>query len=167
MFWRRFRIARRKTGCALLTTIVILCLVYALIQVFVPYNIATLRTHIRLRTRKSVRLVDVFRLYDYRPRVARLSGNESERLLCWVLTHPRNHPTRLPLIRKTWSPRCDKTLFFSSCNDSLREDWPIISLNVTGNETKKNNALKAKRAWEHVYDYYRDHFDWFMKTGEL
>lgn len=92
-----------------------------------------------------------------------LSSSTLPRILCWVLTNPNNLQTRSRYVQRTWAPRCDKTIFFSSVANA---SFPAIGLNVSGVETKNNNALKAGRAWQHVYDNYIDDYDWFMKTGE-
>lgn len=168
MLLRRFCLTKRTAPVSLII-LSLLSIIYSSSYVLTSLDWETLHTRLRLHLRRSVRFVEIFRLYNYYPRAAQVTyGNDSlarNRLLCWVLTNPLNVKSRLPLVRSTWSPRCDKTLFFSSRHDPLRRSWPLIGLNISGVESKRNNAIKAKRAWEYVYDHYRANYDWFMKTG--
>ncbi|XP_070574455.1 glycoprotein-N-acetylgalactosamine 3-beta-galactosyltransferase 1-like isoform X2 [Ptychodera flava] len=83
------------------------------------------------------------------------------RILCWLTTSPQYAQTRLPHVKSTWGPRCDKTLYFSSFED---EDFPIVKLNAT-----EGHAFlwgKTKAAFKYVYEHHFDEFDWFFKADD-
>ena len=47
----------------------------------------------------------------------------STRVLCWIMTQPKNLETKATAVKRTWGKRCNKLLFFSSVgNDS----FPVI-----------------------------------------
>ena len=48
------------------------------------------------------------------------------RVLCWVMTQPKNLETRSRHIKNTWGKRCNKLLFFSSVGN---DTFPTIGKN--------------------------------------
>jgi len=61
--------------------------------------------------------------------LARWLYNET-RVLCMVLTMPKNHQSRVKRVKATWGRRCNKLVFISSQEDSelgihSAASWPI------------------------------------------
>ncbi|XP_070574402.1 glycoprotein-N-acetylgalactosamine 3-beta-galactosyltransferase 1-like [Ptychodera flava] len=83
------------------------------------------------------------------------------RILCWVATSPLYAGKRLPYVRDTWGPRCDKTLYFSSFED---KDFPIIKLDVP--EGHSFLWGKTKAAFRYAYEHHFNEFDWFVKADD-
>ncbi|XP_065320577.1 glycoprotein-N-acetylgalactosamine 3-beta-galactosyltransferase 1-like [Gordionus sp. m RMFG-2023] len=89
--------------------------------------------------------------------------NES-RILCWILTNPRNLPKKTIYIKQTWGPRCDRTLYMSTIEDP---DFPTIGVydDLAKAESKRLNARKVKNAWIFIRDNYPD-FDFYYKVDD-
>lgn len=84
------------------------------------------------------------------------------RILCFILTTPKNHRTRAIHIKRTWGKRCNKLLFMSSRQDKSLD---AIPLNVSAD----NPAMtwgKTKAAFQYIYKHHRDDADWFLKTDD-
>ncbi|XP_046744738.1 glycoprotein-N-acetylgalactosamine 3-beta-galactosyltransferase 1-like isoform X2 [Diprion similis] len=83
------------------------------------------------------------------------------RVLCWVMTSPKNHQTKARHVKATWGKRCNILLFMSSEADT---NLPAIALPVK--EGRDNLWAKTKEAFKYVYENYRDKADWFMKADD-
>ena len=83
------------------------------------------------------------------------------KVLCWVMTNPKNHKTKCKPIKETWGRRCNILLFMSSESD---ESLPAIGLKVP--EGRENLWLKTKAAWKYVLKHYHYRADWFMKADD-
>ncbi|BES96337.1 core 1 UDP-galactose n-acetylgalactosamine-alpha-r beta 1,3 [Nesidiocoris tenuis] len=83
------------------------------------------------------------------------------RILCWVMTSPKNHDKKAKHVKATWGKRCNILLFMSSQYD---ERLPTIALPVS--EGRDNLWDKTKQAFMHVYNHYFDEADWFMKADD-
>ncbi|XP_077534709.1 glycoprotein-N-acetylgalactosamine 3-beta-galactosyltransferase 1-like [Haemaphysalis longicornis] len=84
------------------------------------------------------------------------------RVLCWVLTHPKNIRLKARHVAATWGRRCTKLLFMSTKSDKRLPS--ALELSVS----EKRNALWAKTKAslvelykKHYYDY-----DWFLKADD-
>ncbi|XP_067672216.1 glycoprotein-N-acetylgalactosamine 3-beta-galactosyltransferase 1-A-like [Haliotis asinina] len=85
----------------------------------------------------------------------------SPRILCWILTQPKNLKNRTASVKETWARECDTTLFFSSLNDST---FPTIGL---GFEEKRRNLIKKTMgALRYIFKDYIHEADWFLKADD-
>lgn len=83
------------------------------------------------------------------------------RILCWVMTNPKNHQSKCKPIKETWGRRCNILLFMSSETDY---SLPSVALNVP--EGRENLWLKTKAAWMYVRKHHLYHADWFLKADD-
>ncbi|XP_057321015.1 glycoprotein-N-acetylgalactosamine 3-beta-galactosyltransferase 1-like [Microplitis mediator] len=83
------------------------------------------------------------------------------RVLCWVMTNPKNHQTKARHVKATWGKRCNILLFMSSAEDLT---LPTVVLSVK--EGRDNLWAKTKEAFKYAYENYKDEADWFMKADD-
>ncbi|XP_067655449.1 glycoprotein-N-acetylgalactosamine 3-beta-galactosyltransferase 1-B-like isoform X2 [Haliotis asinina] len=86
---------------------------------------------------------------------------QKERVLCWIMTSPKNLDVKARVVRDTWSRRCNKVLFMSSVTDP---NFPTIGLNVS--EGRKHLAAKTMQAFRYIYENHFHDADWFMKADD-
>lgn len=84
------------------------------------------------------------------------------KILCMVMTHPKNHQKKAIHIKNTWGRRCNKLLFMSSEEDSVLE---TIVLPVE-KETRDNLWNKTKASFQYVHDNYLEEYAWFVKADD-
>lgn len=84
------------------------------------------------------------------------------RILCWILTTPKNHRTRAIHVKRTWGKRCNKLIFMSTSHDKSLDS---IALNVSGDNPTMTWG-KTKRAFQYIYQHYRNDADWFLKADD-
>ncbi|XP_068140315.1 glycoprotein-N-acetylgalactosamine 3-beta-galactosyltransferase 1-like [Drosophila tropicalis] len=83
------------------------------------------------------------------------------RILCWVMTNPKNHKERALHVKRTWGKRCNILLFMSSEED---EELPTVKLNVS--EGRENLWRKVQEAFKYVYKHHYNDADWFYKADD-
>ncbi|XP_048242079.1 glycoprotein-N-acetylgalactosamine 3-beta-galactosyltransferase 1-like [Haliotis rufescens] len=86
---------------------------------------------------------------------------QKERVLCWIMTTPKNLDVKARVVRDTWSRRCNKVLFMSSVTDPK---FPTIGLNVS--EGRRHLTAKTMQAFRYIYENHFDDADWFMKADD-
>lgn len=109
------------------------------------------------------------------------------RVLCWVMTGPKNHQSKARHVKATWGKRCNVLLFMSSaagisnvikikivihrmlvtiysCCLFLDTSLPTVVLPVK--EGRDNLWAKTKEAFKYAYEKYKDKADWFMKADD-
>ena len=84
------------------------------------------------------------------------------RILCWVMTSPKNHKSRAVHVRDTWGKRCNILLFVSTDVDA---ELPALKLDLD-HDARDNLWGKTKLAFKYVYENYRNHADWFLKADD-
>lgn len=87
--------------------------------------------------------------------------SEKVKVLCWIMTQPKNHKTKAQHVKATWGRRCNKLLFMSSKSDT---DLPTIKLNVT--EGRDKLWAKTKNSFDYVYRNHYQEYDWFVKADD-
>ncbi|XP_016954725.1 glycoprotein-N-acetylgalactosamine 3-beta-galactosyltransferase 1 [Drosophila biarmipes] len=83
------------------------------------------------------------------------------RVLCLVMTSPKNHQSRAIHIQGTWGTRCNKLIFMSTKAD---EQLGTVVLNVR--EGYSNSWPKTRASLEYVYKRYFHQYDWFLKADD-
>ncbi|XP_037827388.1 glycoprotein-N-acetylgalactosamine 3-beta-galactosyltransferase 1-like [Lucilia sericata] len=84
------------------------------------------------------------------------------RVLCWIMTSPKNHHHKAIHIRQTWGTRCNKLLFMSTERD---EELPSVKLDDV-EEGRHNLWNKTKKALKYIYDHHFDDAEWFLKADD-
>ncbi|NWU93660.1 C1GTA galactosyltransferase, partial [Upupa epops] len=86
---------------------------------------------------------------------------ERVRVLCWVMTSPRNLATKARHVQATWARHCNVALFMSSEPD---EGFPAVGLPV--GEGRQQLYWKTIRAFQYVHRHHLGQADWFLKADD-
>ncbi|XP_013997916.1 glycoprotein-N-acetylgalactosamine 3-beta-galactosyltransferase 1-like [Salmo salar] len=86
--------------------------------------------------------------------------SQNVRLLCWIMTGPKNLESRTKHIRATWAKRCNKILYMSS----VETEFPTVGLNVS--EGRDQLYWKTIRAFQYIYQHHRNDYDWVLKADD-
>ncbi|XP_037535513.1 glycoprotein-N-acetylgalactosamine 3-beta-galactosyltransferase 1-B [Nematolebias whitei] len=83
------------------------------------------------------------------------------RILCWVMTGPKNLETKARHAKQTWSRHCNVVVFMSSVDDP---DFPTVGLGTK--EGRDQLYWKTIRAFHYAYEHHADEADWFLKADD-
>ncbi|XP_056416051.1 glycoprotein-N-acetylgalactosamine 3-beta-galactosyltransferase 1-like [Hyla sarda] len=83
------------------------------------------------------------------------------RVLCWIMTAPKNLKAKALHAKYTWARHCNVTLFMSSITS---EEFPTIGLGAK--EGRKQLYWKTIQAFHYIYENYMDQADWFLKADD-
>lgn len=87
--------------------------------------------------------------------------HDEVKLLCWIMTGPKNHQSKARHVKATWGKRCNYLIFMSTEEDPT---LPSVALPVI--ENRDNLWGKTKEAFKYVYKHYYDKADWFYKADD-
>ncbi|XP_074649146.1 uncharacterized protein LOC141904456 [Tubulanus polymorphus] len=83
------------------------------------------------------------------------------RVLCWVMTSPKNLPIKAVAVRDTWIKRCNIWLFISSEENN---EFPTVKVKTS--EGRQHLTAKTMGAFAYAYKHYLDKADWFLKADD-
>ncbi|KAH0629022.1 hypothetical protein JD844_010765 [Phrynosoma platyrhinos] len=83
------------------------------------------------------------------------------RILCWVMTGPKNLDTKARHVKATWSRHCNVVLFMSSVKD---DNFPTVGLETK--EGRDQLYWKTIRAFHYVHKHHLEQADWFLKADD-
>ncbi|XP_020633885.3 glycoprotein-N-acetylgalactosamine 3-beta-galactosyltransferase 1-A [Pogona vitticeps] len=83
------------------------------------------------------------------------------RILCWVMTGPKNLETKARHVKATWSRHCNVVLFMSSVKD---DEFPTVGLETK--EGRDQLYWKTIRAFHYVHKHHFEQADWFLKADD-
>uniref|UniRef100_UPI00398E740D glycoprotein-N-acetylgalactosamine 3-beta-galactosyltransferase 1-like n=1 Tax=Pristiophorus japonicus TaxID=55135 RepID=UPI00398E740D len=83
------------------------------------------------------------------------------RILCWVMTTPKNLELKAKHVKATWGKRCSILLFMSS---ESNPDFPTIGLGTK--EGRKELYRKTIEAFRYVHKHHINKADWFLKADD-
>ena len=102
------------------------------------------------------------------------TSSQLPRVLCLILTSPKNFLTRTKTINETWAPRCDGYYFISepstdktpnSREVEISKKLPIAPIkNITAGY--EHLTQKSVLAFLFAYEHHFNDFDWFIKADD-
>eukprot|EP00055_Hartaetosiga_balthica_P005315 m.15405 g.15405 ORF g.15405 m.15405 type:complete len:611 (+) comp4469_c0_seq2:136-1968(+) len=85
------------------------------------------------------------------------------RILCWIMTNPKNHNDKAIAVKETWGRHCDKLVFVTTEGHPQLDTWIV---DLPEQESRDMLWLKSIDAWQRAH---RDHireFDWFIRGDD-
>ncbi|XP_017048898.2 uncharacterized protein LOC108093390 [Drosophila ficusphila] len=96
-------------------------------------------------------------------RVARFMFR-SVRIICLVLTWPKNYMSGVRGISQTWGTHCNRVVFYGSSSQTTPSGVEIVGLNIS--DSRSNLWGKTKAAFGHAYRNYGHEAEWFFKADD-
>lgn len=84
------------------------------------------------------------------------------KVLCFILTNPKNHKTKAIAVKETWGKRCNKLVFVSS---QLDPELDVIHVPLTS-EGRVYNVNKTRDGFLYIHDNFLNDYDWFLKADD-
>ena len=86
---------------------------------------------------------------------------DNVKLLCMVMTQPKNHRTKAIHVLQTWGKRCNKLVFISSETD-LVLDTVVLPIE----ESRDVLWTKTRMSFLYLYEHFHKEYDFFMKADD-
>ncbi|XP_063291046.1 glycoprotein-N-acetylgalactosamine 3-beta-galactosyltransferase 1-like [Pelobates fuscus] len=83
------------------------------------------------------------------------------RVLCWIMTGPKNIETKAKHVKYSWTRHCNVVLFMSSVKN---ETFPTVGLGTK--EGRDQLYWKTIRAFQYVHKHHFDQAEWFLKADD-
>ncbi|XP_073519375.1 glycoprotein-N-acetylgalactosamine 3-beta-galactosyltransferase 1-like [Phyllobates terribilis] len=83
------------------------------------------------------------------------------RVLCWIMTAPKNLKKKALHVKYSWTRHCNVTLFMSSVTN---EKFPTTGLGTK--EGRSQLYWKTIKAFHYIHKHYLDQADWFLKADD-
>ena len=87
---------------------------------------------------------------------------EKVKIVCIVMTIPKNHRKKAELVRDTWGKRCNKIIFMTSTTDDKLGSTVAIRVKIG----RKLLWPKTREAFKYVHQHYLNDGDWFLKSDD-
>ncbi|XP_046398780.1 glycoprotein-N-acetylgalactosamine 3-beta-galactosyltransferase 1-like [Ischnura elegans] len=88
---------------------------------------------------------------------------EEVRVVCWVMTQPRNHATKAEAVKETWGRRCNALVFISTQADA---SLPTVRVSVPEGRFNLWDKTRAAFVYLHQAGYLSDQVDWVLKADD-
>ncbi|KFB49838.1 AGAP012265-PA-like protein [Anopheles sinensis] len=95
------------------------------------------------------------------PASSSINLTESVRVLCWIMTTPENHQSKVVHLQQTWGARCNKLLIMSSVADPT-----VGSIALPVVEGRQGLWNKTREALRYIYEHHLEGYDWFLKADD-
>lgn len=86
---------------------------------------------------------------------------EEIKIVCLILTQPKDHQTKAQYVKKTWGSKCNKLIFLSTIRD---DDLGSIALPF--NESREILWGKVRAGFAYAYEHHFNDADWFLKADD-